>query len=494
MKRLTFFSAVLASVLSAGCLTDSDSVAGIEGTGSPATVSGSVTAYGSIYVNGIHIDIDSADVSINGAPASLDEIRLGMVVDVEADSLEGDDATAQQVRYDRSLRGDITELVAETETRRELRILGQTLIVQDDIQLDGLSFDGLDAGITVDVSGFLGADGRWTASRIARAEPGAAPDLRGPVSELDSEARQFNVSDLRIDYSGAEVTGGELSPGQSVRVSGGEIQDQVLFPARVEILDGAGPVDGATLLKEGVVGRFVSRSEFDITGVTVDASGATIEGSPDDLASGVRVSIRGQVDGGVLLADKVVIMRPGIHRIRAMVDDINPQTGELTLLGTTYQSNGLTAFEDRSGGLHQRLNIGALNRGDRLEVYAFFRGEELVVTRVKRLQSGSEGQVDLRGPVTDIDVDGAQVRVMGVSVSLAGASGAELIADLELGDQVLVSGQMTGSQAMSADTIDVPDFPDEVPDCPPPQSGECEDVTSVPTGIPLSSDDMSLRF
>jgi hypothetical protein len=128
MKMLRGFAALCLAATLVGCLADDDS-AGIEGTGSPATVvSGSVTAYGSIYVNGVHLDVSTAEVLVNGEPAGESEVKLGMVVDVEAKSLEGEDAVATRVRYRRALRAPVDALTVESDVQRNLTMLGQSVV------------------------------------------------------------------------------------------------------------------------------------------------------------------------------------------------------------------------------------------------------------------------------------------------------------------------------------------------------------------------------
>lgn len=478
MKHWVFGPVLLTVAALAGCLSDSDSLAGIEGTGSPATVSGSVTAYGSIYVNGVHIEIDTAELSVNGQAAAVDDIKLGMVVEVDAASVESGQAVASEVRYGRALRGTVSELVSVTETRRELVMLGQTLVVYDDTQFDGLTFEELGEGIAIDVSGFVDAEGRWLASRVAAADTNADIVFRGTVGQLDEEAQQFRVNALTVIYADADLSGDTLSDGAGVHVAGGEIIDGVLRPLRIEVIESEAPSQGATLFKEGVIGRYESRSEFVLNGITVDASQADLTGLEEDLTSGVRVSVSGQFEGDVLVADRLLVTRPGVNRIRTTIDDVDADAGELVLMGTRYQSTALTAFENSTASARGRGRLGQLRSGDSVEVFAYYRGDQLIVTRVKRLADG-DGTVDLRGPVTDIDVNNQVIQVMGVTVSLQGSSGLEVLSDLRRGDQVLVTGQMSGLQALAADQLRIPDRPDDVPGCVPPVSDSCEGVSPL---------------
>jgi hypothetical protein len=107
-----FISASLAIVLVAlsGCGGGGSTVAGIGGTGKIA--SGTITAFGSIWVNGIKYDIDSALLEVNdddGAGLSQDDLRIGMVVTVTA-VVEGSSGVASLVVYDNEIEGPVSGL------------------------------------------------------------------------------------------------------------------------------------------------------------------------------------------------------------------------------------------------------------------------------------------------------------------------------------------------------------------------------------------------
>ena len=112
-----FISASLALVLVAlsGCGGGGggSTVAGIGGTGKIA--SGTITAFGSIWVNGIEYDIDSASLEVNdddGAGLSQDDLRIGMVVTVTA-VVEGSSGVASLVVYDNEIEGPISGITDE---------------------------------------------------------------------------------------------------------------------------------------------------------------------------------------------------------------------------------------------------------------------------------------------------------------------------------------------------------------------------------------------
>ncbi len=489
MKRLSVIGAALGALLAAGCLTDSQSLAGIEGTGSPATVSGSVTAYGSIYVNGLHIDIDTADIYIDGEPAGTDDITLGMVVDVDLAQLEGANALAGEVRYTRDLRGPVDALISGSDVRRELRLLGQTVVVYDDIQLDGVSFASLEPGVHLEVSGLIDAQGHWRATRVAAADPGPLT-ARGAIIDWNAGTQRFQLGRQQVDASEAEITG-ELADDRIVALRGGERRGEFWYPDRIKVLERSEPREGAQLIKEGVIERYVSREEFDLQGVTVDATNAEGFDGAAELGVGDRVMVRGERRDGTLVATRLEVLLPGVNRIRASIDDIDPETGDIVLLGGGYQATDLTAFENPAGRGRAQMNLHSLRVGDWIELYTYYQGEARVVTRIRR-QTGNTDSVALSGPVTDINQENRLLTVMDVTVAVQGASGEALFDELVLGDPVTVSGVATGSH-VTATTLERRDVPADVRTCPPPLAEVCAPASTAQFNLPAEGA-MHFRF
>ncbi|WP_024462443.1 DUF5666 domain-containing protein [Marinimicrobium sp. LS-A18] len=479
MKRLGVVSATLGALMMAGCLSDSSSVAGIEGTGSPATVSGSVTAYGSVYVNGLHIEIDTADISVDGQPAGVDDITLGMVVDVELDQLQGQDAVAAAVRYNRTLRGPVDALVSSSDVRREIQILGQTVVVYDDVRFDGIAFDALEPGAYLEVSGLVAAEGQWRATKVASADRGPLT-AQGRVDSWRADQQRFQLGEQSVDVSQAQVSG-DLAEGDTVVVRGGERRGELWYPDRIELIEPARPQEGGQRFQEGVIERFVSREAFEVNGIPVDASEARGLSDQVELGDGVRVMVSGTLRNDSLVAERLQVLRPGINRIRARVDAIDPDRGAVVLLGGQYQLTDLTAFENPAGRGNPRegVNLNSLRVGEWLELYAYYEGESRVVTRVQR-QPGYVDTVALSGPVTAIDRDNRWLTVLGVTVAVAGADGEALFDELALGDSVSVTGNASGSH-VTARSLSRRDVPEDVRGCPPPLPGQCAAATGPST-------------
>lgn len=194
---------------------------GIGGTG----IFGTVTGFGSLCVNGLRVELGS-DVAVErrGAPASTDELAVGQVVWIEAES-GPDGLHAHRIRVFSAALGVVQELDAEQGLLRVgeqwARVLPRAVLFDAEAGRP-IALEELAPGDFVDVSGLYAPDGSLLASRVERRPPTAASGVGVPglsallraapeLSHLSLES--FVAGDtlerrLRID--GLEL---ELAPG-----------------------------------------------------------------------------------------------------------------------------------------------------------------------------------------------------------------------------------------------------------------------------------------
>ncbi|MBV9890671.1 MAG: hypothetical protein JO090_07285, partial [Rhizobacter sp.] len=115
--------------------------------------------------------------------------------------------------------------------------------------------------------------------------------LSGSVSALDATAQRFTLAGVRVSYAGASVSpAGAPLAGRYVVVVGQRLADGSLQATNVTVRDGTQP--GAEL--HGDITAFVSPGNFQVRGVTVDASSAALANCPaSGLANGVYVELEG---------------------------------------------------------------------------------------------------------------------------------------------------------------------------------------------------------
>lgn len=283
---------------------------GTGGTGSFSSVSvGQITGYGSIIVNGVRYDVDGVGGNLSdddGQGRSLDELKLGVVVQVEAGAITTTttppSAVATKVVIGSELLGVIDSVTSDAGGTT-LRIAGQDVRVTpggtllDDRFTGGLA--DLVRGATVEVYGaFDAANARIGATRIEPKAATAAPRVRGPVSAITGNVMRIGAS----DYVAATLPAG-VSVGAIVRLKLQATPD-AQGRWRVDSFAGGGvtlpDADEAEL--EGRVTSVAGLpASFQINGVTVNAGAISTAG----VVLGVKVEVEGTAAGGVITARKI---------------------------------------------------------------------------------------------------------------------------------------------------------------------------------------------
>lgn len=281
-------------------------------TGS-AYVEGPISGFGSIVVGGIRFDDGSARVvDADGSPKSRDDLRLGMVVEVESGRI-GDDGsgtrvgTASQVRVGAQLLGPVTLL--DLPNNRVV-VLGQLVRLTVATALDGLAGGtaGLRVGDVVEVHGFFDASGavaNYVATRVAR--PAAAPTayrVRGLARDVDSAARTLRIGAQPFDLGATGLPPG-LVDGAFVRLVVQTAQSNGRWVATSAAVESRLLAERDDAELEGLVTAFTSATRFAVNGVAVDATNAAFPQGSAGLGVGARVKVRGRATAGGVAATSV---------------------------------------------------------------------------------------------------------------------------------------------------------------------------------------------
>jgi hypothetical protein len=285
------------------------SSAGIQGTGRYSVVAfGRITAFGSIFVNGVEYAINKAQIELDGRSAGPAQLQVGQIVAVQAAlNPNGTTGTATSVSFTGDVVGPISQLDL---TRRSVTVLGQTIQLDDatlfgeGIQPGGIG--SLQQGMIVEISGFAAASGNLLASRIDLVA-GAPLQVRGTVQTLDAGAQTFRINDLTIDYSGV-VPGGQLVNGSTATVQAVEFPtDGTLHATRVQASSGIGGTANEQGQVEGLITSFQSADAFYVGDQLVLASSSThvvLHGKP--LAPDLAVKVIGVfAASGALMAREI---------------------------------------------------------------------------------------------------------------------------------------------------------------------------------------------
>jgi hypothetical protein len=476
MKQVWYAPWVI--LLALGGCADSGSAsretAGIEGTGD-RVASGAVTAFGSIWVNGIRFDTDNAEILMDDETAAEEDLQPGMVVDVQGEIIGDSSGRAERVHYAPLLRGPIAEVISLAANRKQVSVLGQLVLVAEDAVFSGLSFADLRAGLLVDLSGLRTADYIF-ATRIVVVDAELPALIQGTVTQLDIQQQRLALGDLWVDFSAAEFVGvsaARLALDQQLRITGpAPGDDGVLHAAHITMKSLTPSASRGIHALEGLVEN-LDGERFYLQGTLVISTNAQWQrGNPEDLAEGARLSLTGTMIDGALHASRITLLPSSTSRLRGQLEFIDPSTGAVQVLGNRFVGDALTAYRDSSNLENRFFALDDLRLGDFIEIHGSSLGDTWVATRIERLED--PGEVTLKGPIFNV-LSETEIRVFGVTVDI---SLAEILGpdDLVPGRLVTVWGMQYGDDRIVATRLLVHEFPD----CKGPISYKCGPLPPPP--------------
>jgi hypothetical protein len=318
-------------------------------TGS-AFVEGPVSGFGSIIVGGIRFDDSAARVEdADGTARSRDELRLGMVVEVDSGRI-GDDASggrsgvASRVRLGAQLLGPVTALDV---VGARIVVLGQLVRLTPATALDGLpgGAAALRLGDNVEVHGFfdvspLGAN--YVATRIERRS--GAPSAfraRGVARDVDVNARTLRIGAQVFDLAASGVPAG-LADGMFVRLVVQTAQVGGRWPAISAAVETRRLDDRDEAEVEGLVSAFTSAARFAVNGVVIDAGSASFPQGSAGLVPGARVKVKGRSAAGAVVAS-VVELRSDDDAFNEGIE-LRDTIASLDTVARTFTLRGITVF------------------------------------------------------------------------------------------------------------------------------------------------------
>jgi len=428
----------------------------------PVMATGTITGFGSIYVNGVHFKTTSATIRKNRQVVAQSALRVGEIARIKG-SKNDSEGNADSVDVDENVVGPIAAIDTTLNT---LTVLGQTVKIDagtsfsSDVQPADIT--GLKVDDFVEVSGLTAADGTITATRIERDASAGSLQVLGTVASVDTMAHTFMINALIVNYSAANLTGftsGQPADGDLVEVQGTTFDSgtTTLTATSVDkqMSDQEEAGNHEDMEREGLITRFASATDFDVAGEPVTTTSATVyrNGTEADLALNVKVEVEGSFNSSnVLVADVVSFHHNGGVELQSTVTAMDTMAGTLTVLGVQITVTSSTRLEDRSSAQVQMFSLSNISVGDTVDVHGFESpagSGKLVATRLDRQPASTE--VEVSGPFAA--GMSPQFMVFGITVNasaatLRGAGGATLtLGDFftqAVGKSVEVSGQLSG--------------------------------------------------
>lgn len=399
---------------------------------------GTITAFGSVWVNGVEFQTTGATVRIDDNPVGADDLRIGMVVRIDG-SISG--ATAQHIAVEESVKGRVERGLANGT----LVVMGQTVQVDAHTQFGNDTVPAV--GEPVEVHGLVAGDGVIAAGYIERKTTLAGFSVKGVVKHHDAAAQTFQVGTLTVVYAGAatgDMPAGSWNGLQAVakgsacaNASGacGTLTASKVQPA------GAAVAEAAQAEVEGIVGS-LDADGFSIGNqkVVVSSSTAYVNGVAADVVPGTRVEAEGAISQGVLAATRVSIKDSA--RAEADVATVDAAAGTLTLAG-------LPGLIVTFGPATELKNLGSLAEvaaGGHLRLRGRpGLGNSIVATELELRDTRSDPRVELRAAAQAIGSD--SLTLQGVVVDTSGFADADFKdgGDASIGRSAFFAGIRVGS-------------------------------------------------
>ena len=388
---------------------------------------GAISGFGSVIVNGVHWSDDaSVEITLDDDKGIKDDLRVGMVVEIEGDDNGNGSGKARKIRFENIVRGPVESVDTVGNT---LVVLGQTVKASGATVFDNVAdLTGIAKGDIVAVSGwFDNFDPTQTNNIVARRiEKKLAPftgelKVKGFVKSIDATARTFKINNLLVDFSSAQFpnsAAASLMNGLFVDVRthalptplGGKLVAEIVKVKEAK----PAPAEGALVEVEGIITDLdpVAKT-FKVGGIPVDAKAIDISG----LANGMKVEVKGTFTNGVLVlsANKPEREMEAHVQIQALVQAVDITGTTITLLGKKVKVTALTQLRDKALDM-RTFGLKDLLVGDAVEVRAFEdTNGDIVAVKLER-QTKPLANVILQGRMDTKDAATTSLTIIGIKV------------------------------------------------------------------------------
>ena len=304
---------------------------GVDSGGTGIIASGPISGLGSIFVNDVRFDDDSAEIrDEQGALLTKDQLKLGMTVIVEGGTLDTSGTQATSTALAIRVVSDLVGPVASVDAvGGSFVVLGQTVIVGARTLYDGSltgGFSALVPGMTVQVySQYDPLTRQYAATRVEQLPDASFYKIRGVVAARDPQAPSLTLGSEVIgvgSVAGNAVPPADIGDFLSVRLLPDNAQLAATSVRTADLMLADHPVARV----EGTVTEIVSSRSFKVNGIAVDAVGAHFDGDEAKVVLGARVGVFGATLSGTLVAARVIV-----H------DDSVPAIASFALVGAVQE-------------------------------------------------------------------------------------------------------------------------------------------------------------
>ncbi len=419
-----------------GSTTSSTDIAGIGGSGFVAT--GTITGFGSVFVNGIKFDTSSSAFNIDGQPYSRVEVNndqdilsKGMVVKVNGviDS-NGTTGVATEIIFDDDLQGPVSNYTLSADAlSATFNVLGIPVKIDGDTYFDGnITLQTIQNNDMVELSGFFDSTGTLLASRIEKkTDPNEKVELKGTITRIagifpnyEIELREFVGFNIQTSSFTElkDLPNNHPELGQYVEVKGTFNSSSKSIEATEIELEEFEFEDRNEFEMEGVITDFINTSSFKVNGIPVDASNAQHSPMNLTLTNDLHVEVEGKLDDGRLLADKIK-MRGGEVEIQAPVTriNLNDKTIDVTPVEGEDPITIKIGSETDAGDDQNYLTfLENLNNDDAIEVKGFQSDDGNIFASDIEVSDSSE--IEVQAMVYENNITLTTITMLGIAFEI----------------------------------------------------------------------------
>lgn len=390
MKTLTLTRTLLGAACAAAVLAACGGGGGASAPAAPApaapapvvvlgmsTVSGTVTGFGSLIIDGVRVDDDKVAAGkekVDGTVTAA-ELKIGQHVEVEHDGK----LVATKIRVSAEVEGSVA---AVDLTAKTLTVLGQTVTINADAALGPVTvfgapytkLDDVKAGDAVEIHGLIKADAAGKvslqATRVEKKSIDIADRVNGIVFDLSATTHTFKIGKLLIDYASATVlpAGAVLANGNEVTVAipVGTVEAGVAVKASaIKVKDRKAESQGKEVELGGAVSAFDTAAKvLTVNGVKVDVSAITFNQTGKtlaDLKPGAYIVVKGTYGADGVLKGATVVVR-GVDQekdktveLHGSISDFH-SLADFKLRGVSIDATGATIDTASCAGITQLGN------------------------------------------------------------------------------------------------------------------------------------------
>lgn len=458
ISRIIVPSMLIGWLLATGC-SGGESGTGLGGSSSPKLFIGSITGFGSVYVNGIKFDTSAANIRVNETGATEQDLSLGMVVAVvgstDADQSFG---KAEEIYFE----SDINGIVISNDMNSTLNVMGQTVSYDEDTVFESAidtvsSIAAVAPDSMVEVSGYRTGDNKIYATQLNLIDtaytPGEILTVHGIVNAV-SGANRFSLGDLTVVIDNAtkitNIPNQQLAPGLNIKITSnrgmlnGELQADKIQLDRKTYINTTQSMDVEGIVMQPDAGA----GEFLLHGYSVYFSRDTAfsGGSAGDLADGIKAEVQGILLSDTQLEAKQIRFATEKNRFNliARIEAVDVANNRINILGNVVQLNNRTLFKDADKRTKiKKFSLADVNENDRVSLKAYTDGTTLVAHQFRRIEAvSSDTSFELKGILQALAAD--EVIISGVSLNTAQITSPTL-SNTDIGTTVTVLGTQVGA-------------------------------------------------